>query len=235
METQMETEEHGNGHSIKQEDRDDYYLRVWKHYEDVAMHFNDLIIRLRTQSIGGLAGLAAILGIFLHTQEGNNASFNCGLAIVAIICLMLLWIAVWMLDLCYYNRLLEGSVNAILELEKNKGDFLGKKEINLSSNIEQAFKRRFPHEPTGWYRRLVNGRNGFYGMVFLALVVILVASIAAYCRGCKEKGTGSARRSDVQSVSGDMDGQTLGTRMRNGGLEIRILSLMAQKVIRETA
>jgi hypothetical protein len=131
----------------KNEDRlndDDYYLKVWKHYEDVAMHFNDLIIKLRTQSIGGLAGLAAILGIFLHSQAGSNASFNCGLAVVAIICLMLLWIAVWILDMCYYNRLLEGTVNAILELEKKKDDYLKKKEINLSSNIEGAFRRSCP-------------------------------------------------------------------------------------------
>ncbi len=193
-----------NDNNINKKDFDEYYFKVWKSYEKVAMHFNDLIIRLRTQSIGGLAGLAAILGIFLHTQEGGNDSFNCGLAIVAIICLMLLWIAVWILDLHYYNRLLEGSVNAILELEKKKGDFLNKKEINLSlsSNIEQAFNQRFPHESTG-YKRWVNGRNGFYAMVFVALVVILVASSIVYCRGYKGKGICTAGKSDIKNVSRD--------------------------------
>jgi hypothetical protein len=185
---QMETREETNSDSMKQKDHDDYYLKVWKHYEDVAMHFNDLIIKLRTQSIGGLAGLAAILGIFLHTQGGDNESFNCGLAIVATICLMLLWIAVWILDMRYYNRLLEGSVNAILELEKGKDAFQDKKEISLSSNIEGAFRRRFPHEPRGWYKRGINGRNGFYAMVLIALLLILVASVVTYCSSCKEHG-----------------------------------------------
>ncbi len=177
-----------NDNNINNEEFDEYYFKVWKSYEKVAMHFNDLIIRLRIQSIGGLAGLAAILGIFLHTQEGSNGSFNCGLAIVAIICLMLLWVAVWILDICYYNRLLEGSVNAILELEKKKADFLEKKEINLSSNIEGAFKQRFPHEPKGWSKRLFNGRNGFYMTVFIALFVILLVSSFMYCRSYQEKG-----------------------------------------------
>jgi hypothetical protein len=191
-----------NDNNINKKDFDEYHFKVWKSYEKVAMHFNDLIIRLRIQSIGGLAGLAAILGIFLHTQEGSNGSFNCGLAIVAIICLMLLWIAVWILDLHYYNRLLEGSVNAILEIENRKSDFLNKKEINLSSNIERAFKQRFPHEPTG-YKRFVNGRNGFYATVLVALVVILVASAIVYCRSYKEKGTCPAGKPDIQNVFRD--------------------------------
>ena len=116
-------------------DFDKYYLKVWKNYEDIAMHFNDLIIRLRIQSIGGIAALATIIGIILKNTNDNNEVFNYGLAILAIICLMLFWVAIWILDLRYYNRLLEGSVNAILELEKNKEVFLEKKEINLSSNI----------------------------------------------------------------------------------------------------
>ncbi len=41
---------------------------AWKEYERVAMHFNDLLIRLRTQSIGGVAAFAAIAGIVVHTE-----------------------------------------------------------------------------------------------------------------------------------------------------------------------
>ena len=141
------------------------------------MHFNDLIIRLRIQSIGGLAALATVLGIVLKTTNGIDETFNYGLAITALIFLMLCWIAIWVLDLRYYNRLLEGSVNAILELEKNKESFLEKKEINLSSNIERAFKVRFEHEAKGWKVRIFNGRNGFYLIVLSALVLILLSTI----------------------------------------------------------
>lgn len=198
----MAKDEDGRAGSMNEKEFDEYYLSVWKHYEDVAMHFNDLIIKLRTQSIGGLAALVAILGIFLHGQEGVNESISCHLGIIAIICLMLLWIAVWMLDMCYYNRLLEGAVNAILELEKNKADFMKKKDINLSSNIEDAFHKRFAHEVRGC-RRCFDGRNGFYVMVFAALSVILVVSIVMYRRGYNEKGICTSGNGDIQNVCRD--------------------------------
>jgi hypothetical protein len=37
---------------------------LWEKYEEIAMHFNDLLIRLRTQALGGVAALSAIVGIF---------------------------------------------------------------------------------------------------------------------------------------------------------------------------
>ena len=173
----MANDKKENDDNINKKDFDKYYFEVWKSYEGVAMHFNDLIIRLRIQSIGGLAALATILGIVLKSNKGNNETFNYGLAIMAISFLILCWIAIWILDLWYYNRLLEGSVNAILELEKNKESFLEKKEINLSSNITRAFTVRFEHEAKGWKDRICNGRNGFYLIVLSALVIILLITI----------------------------------------------------------
>lgn len=37
-------------------------MALWTKYEDVAMHFNDLIMRWRLQAIGGLAGLLTLSG-----------------------------------------------------------------------------------------------------------------------------------------------------------------------------
>jgi hypothetical protein len=100
--------------------------------------------------------------------------------------------------MCYYNRLLEGAVNALLQLEKNKADFFANKEIRLSSNIEDAFTKRFPHEPTGFLRKwLCNSRNRFYLVVFIALAVALFASIYNYCG--KENSCASSR-SAIQNV-----------------------------------
>ncbi len=199
---QMTNEKNKNDEGIKDKNSDKYYFEVWKNYEKVAMHFNDLIVRLRIQSIGGLAALAAILGIFLHTQSGNDKSFNCGLATLAIICLILLWVAIWILDMRYYNRLLEGSVNAILELEKNKKEFLTKKQIDLSSNIESAFHKRFAHEPKGC-RILFNGRNGFYLVVLATLFVILGVTGSMYVRGGKEKEIAPVVSQKIQNVCED--------------------------------
>lgn len=169
------------------EDINEYYFKVWKSYEDVAMHFNDLIIRLRIQSIGGIAALATILGIVLKSSYDKAETFNYGLALLAMICLILFWIAIWILDLRYYNRLLEGAVNAILELEKNKQGFLKRKEITLSTNIERAFHKRFGHERKGLIKRTFTSRNAFYLFVLFALVIVVVSTSCMCYRNYKQK------------------------------------------------
>jgi len=177
----MEIDKKQNDNNINKKNYGEYYFKVWKNYEEIAMHFNDLIIKLRIQSIGGIAALAAILGIFLTNTNGENAvSFKYGLASIVMFFLNLFWLAIWVLDMGYYNRLLEGAVNAILLLEKNNEDFLKDKQINLSTNIEKAFKQRFAHEPKGWTKRIFNGRNGFYLIVFVILFVGFVMAFGQY-------------------------------------------------------
>ena len=193
----MENDGKVNGDNNKK-DLDDYYFKVWKSYEDVAMHFNDLIIRIRIQSLAGIAALATILGIILKSNIGQDGAFNYGLAIIAIICLMFFWIAIWILDLRYYNRLLEGSVNAILELERNKEGFLKSKHINLSSNIERAFKVKFEHESgreveiqrQETRKPFINGRKWFYVIVFSSLVFLLICTVFCKCQQlCNQRET----------------------------------------------
>ncbi len=204
----MENDKKQNDNNINKKDFDEYYFKVWKNYEEIAMHFNDLIIRLRIQSIGGLAVIATILGIILHSRNGNGGTYNYGLSIVAVICLMLFWIAIWILDLRYYNRLLEGSVNAILELEKNKDKFLEKKKINLSINIERAFKVKFEHENGGEVeiqgneirKKFINGRTWFYKVVFIALWIFLLSTIFMYWRDCKQKEITYGVNQKVQKI-----------------------------------
>ncbi len=121
---------------------------------------------------------------------------------------MLFWIAIWILDLRYYNRLLEGSVNAILELEKNKDKFLEKKKINLSINIERAFKVKFEHENGGEVeiqgneirKKFINGRTWFYKVVFIALWIFLLSTIFMYWRDCKQKEITYGVNQKVQKI-----------------------------------
>ena len=190
-ELEMANNNKQNEDKINRNDVDEYYFKVWDSYEKVAMHFNDLIIRLRVQSIGGVAALATIIGIVLKTTTGDNETFNYGVAIVATSCLILFWIAIWILDLRYYNRLLEGSVNAILELEKNKESFLNKKRINLSSNIEKAFSVKFEHENNQEVetkgnkirKKFINGRKGFYVIVLIALGFLFFSLLSCWLLG----------------------------------------------------
>jgi hypothetical protein len=182
----METDTEQDKDNINDNDFDQYY-KLWNSYERVAMHFNELIIRLRIQSIGGLAALATVLGIVLKTNNGKDGTFNYFLATLALFFLICCWGAICALDLGYYNRLLEGSVNAILELEKKRGAFLKKKEICLSTNIEKALKVRFDHEINK--TEIINGRKWFYGIVLIALLVIFVSTICMWRKDCKNKAS----------------------------------------------
>jgi hypothetical protein len=107
----------------------DRLFTLWNKYEDVAMHFNDLIMRWRLQAIGGLAGLVTLAGFVVGDAATLHVRYRAMLIFSGV--LMLGWIAVACIDLFYYRRLLQGAVDAILELErKTEG------RITLSLKIE---------------------------------------------------------------------------------------------------
>jgi hypothetical protein len=150
---------------------------LWEKYEDIAMHFNDLLIRLRTQSLAGIAALSAVVGIF--SKEGgapSNLQLDWVVAEAIFAAMIGFWIAIWCLDMVYYNRLLNGSVRAIVELEKQTDDgsaFDGK--IEMSRLIEAQFKEPIwnPKE------RSYHGVVAFYGIV---LVVLFAGFFFAHAR-----------------------------------------------------
>src|SRR5215831_9069321 len=72
---------------------------VWKEYEGVAMHFNDLLIRLRTQALGGVAALAALAGVMVRGDLVPMLRW--GVLACAFLLLILFWVAVWILDMRY--------------------------------------------------------------------------------------------------------------------------------------
>ena len=68
------------------------------------------------------------------------------------------WISIWILDMKYYNRLLEGSVHALLELEKVEFKVFTENvnKINLSTSIEKSFGCKLNHERTKWFLDALN-------------------------------------------------------------------------------
>ena len=53
----------------------DNVFKLWSKYEDVTMHFNDLILKLRFQALAGVAGLSAVAGLFgREISEGIRSS-----------------------------------------------------------------------------------------------------------------------------------------------------------------
>ena len=154
-------------------------LDAWERHEKIAMHFNDLILRLRTQALGGLAALLTIGGVALKTlPEEKHIPWD--LVAVLFAFLLAFWIAIWILDFRYYNRLLLGAVDALLKLED---DIRAGKPIELTmSHIIESAVHGKPLE------RLVKARYSgpqiFYSIVTAVLVIgILLATHRYLCTG----------------------------------------------------
>jgi hypothetical protein len=145
---------------------------LWEKYEDIAMHFNDLIIRLRTQALAGVAALSTLVGIFAKTDLGSF-SYTWEIAGFVFSGLTLFWIAIWVLDFGYYNRLLIGAVAALLELEKLSATATNAPQIRLSTVVEDSSRSGFKLRASwaGWV---------FYIIVFGALVCGAVFSFDAH-------------------------------------------------------
>lgn len=83
---------------------------LWVEYEKIAMHFNDLLMRLRTQSLAGIAAISALVGLFAKRDAGGVPQMDWFIAELIFIAMGVFWIAIWCLDMLYYNRLLSGAV-----------------------------------------------------------------------------------------------------------------------------
>jgi hypothetical protein len=90
---------------------------LWAKYEDITMHFNDLLIRLRTQALAGVAAVSTLVGIFTRTDK-SHIQISWQIATDVFGLLILFWIAIWAIDRLYYNRLLTGAVTALLAIEE---------------------------------------------------------------------------------------------------------------------
>jgi hypothetical protein len=81
------------------------------------MHFNDLIIKLRTSALAGVAALSTLVGVFAKSDPGHFG-ITWEIAFCVFLALAAFWVAIWILDFSYYNKLLIGAVAALIELEK---------------------------------------------------------------------------------------------------------------------
>jgi len=120
----------------------------WAKYEDIAMHFNDLTMRLRLQALAGV-GAAALIAGGISTHQGQLDERQIGIFLMA---MSLIWAGIYLLDVYYYQALLKGAVAAIVDLEKSLPG------VDLSTKIEQAVGRG-----GRW------GRRAFYGFAFFLL------------------------------------------------------------------
>jgi hypothetical protein len=79
---------------------------------------------------------------------------------------------IWIIDFCYYNRLLIGAVAAIRDIETLSKDAMHIRQIDISTKIERAVAREGKRLPSDWYSffNLHIGTWAFYVLVFGALI-----------------------------------------------------------------
>lgn len=110
----------------------DQIIDLWFHHEEIAMHFNGLIIQYRLQMFSGL-GVLSSLFIYLSKNKNENKDEKPILYLRMLLSLALLVVfsAAASLDIFYYQKLLSGAVKSIILLEEQHY------AINLSTTIKQ--------------------------------------------------------------------------------------------------
>jgi len=137
------------------------------------MHFNDLLMRLRSQSLAGIAAISTLVGIF--TREGvADIHLDWLVATGIFVTMALFWAAIWCLDFFYYNRLLLGAVAAIELIESQTAN--RPTPLNMSTTIEAEFQR--PLLGIVWPRFW--GVIAFYATVLIAIIAGICFSLYMY-------------------------------------------------------
>ena len=106
-------------------------IEVWIEYEKIAMHFNTLLIQLRIRALASIAVITTILAYITKTSESIETQAT--ILGYALIILSIIWIAIYIIDIHYYNKLLLGAVNAITDLEEGDED-----TIKFSSTVKNT-------------------------------------------------------------------------------------------------
>jgi len=148
---------------------------LWEKYEDIAMHFNDLLLRLRSQGLAGIAAISTLVGIF--TREGISDIHTDWLVATAMfVALTFFWIAIFCLDVLYYNRLLMGAVAALVKLE-DEHKLHSVSHIHMSTHIDGEFSHKLCERGLSRF----SGVFWFYGIVLAVIVAGAIFSAHMYC------------------------------------------------------
>jgi hypothetical protein len=157
-------------------DRTDILLSEWKVLVDMQMHFNDMILRMRTLAVSVVISVFGAAG-FAIGQFSNRfvslAGHHIHVASFVIAFGLILWIAVFLIDYGYYYRMLVGAVRRGWAIDDAFGgiDLITEPKIGL---FGAARKISSEIGPRGASEVFV---IGFYGIVYLAGWSYLLASL----------------------------------------------------------
>lgn len=154
---------------------EDHLIQLWAKYEDVAMHFNDLLMRLRTQALGAVAAIVAVASFVFEGGFGEERGLPWFSICVGSILLLCAWLMVFMLDAFYYSRLLTGAVDALLEIEKTSAG-----AIVLSTRIDGRFRKWSRSRKRGDPKGAINLAAFLLFYLPVGLALLLLAIFAAH-------------------------------------------------------
>jgi hypothetical protein len=140
----------------------DSEFALWDKYEAIAMHFNDLIMRVRTSALGGLTGVVALSGIAINFTTKSESKGEWEILFATICFLAVAWFALWVLDWFYYTKLLIGAVEAIVAHEGRTPVIAGTATPMTRINLSTIVKSRVPCPAVAI--------NVFYWLVLLTLI-----------------------------------------------------------------
>ena len=124
-------------------------LQLWFHYEEIAMHFNQLIIQYRLQLMAGIGAIGAVSGYLISSKDTISPDMRHKYIACVSAGLLFILAAAATLDLFYYNELLLGAVKALLELERQH------KGLNMSTYISGQFSNNSSYAVYGAYALVI--------------------------------------------------------------------------------
>ena len=158
---------------------------LWGKYEDVAMHFNDLIIKLRTAALAGVAALSTLVGVFAKSDAGHFG-ITWEIAFCVFLGLIAFWLAIWILDFAFYNKLLIGAIAALIDLETLSATEKRIPQIKVSPLVERSVSSNVPFNLTRIQRfNVLKGRWAFYLLVLSALIAGAIFSYVEHADAVK--------------------------------------------------
>jgi len=143
-------------------------LEIWKEYENIAMHFNTLLIQLRIRALGGLGVIVALIGFASKSNESSQVQWP--ILGGSFLVLAIAWTAIYILDIHYYNKLLLGAISSTVKLESSKDENIG---ITFSTDV-----KNYIEDPQNKFLNLWPIK-AFYIIVF---ILLLGSSLFAFWR-----------------------------------------------------
>jgi len=157
-------------------ERVDILLTEWRVLIDMQIHFNEMILRMRTLAVSVVISVFGAAG-FAIGQFGNRflsvAGHDVHVASFVIAFGLVLWVAVFLMDYGYYYRMLVGAVRRGRVIE----DAFGGKTLLLQPRLGLFGSARKISQEIGPPEASKVFLIGFYGIVYLAGWLYLLGSM----------------------------------------------------------